>query len=186
MKINQPRKSALLGEGLLQSLGKDQPWAQSSQNSPRGIGTPYTTADSHLCHRLPDFQPRVFSAFLLRKAPRPRPCRSDPPGVFLWKLPLPLHVEHEVSAIDVLYDQEQAGEKGSGSETENTLKHALDVVLLAWAHRVEPPQVVAVWYHSADLLTHNCPKQEVMGHRGAPRVSREKLQVTGRLRLSVA
>lgn len=51
----------------------------------------------------------------------------DPPGVLLWKLPLPLHVEHEVSPIDILYDQEQPGrregQKGSGTET--ALKHML-------------------------------------------------------------
>jgi hypothetical protein len=30
-----------------------------------------------------------------------------PPGVLLWKLPLSLHVEHEVPPVDVLYYQEQ-------------------------------------------------------------------------------
>lgn len=35
----------------------------------------------------------------------------DLPGMLLRKLPLPLHVEHEVPPIDVLYDQEQPGRR---------------------------------------------------------------------------
>lgn len=35
--------------------------------------------------------------------------RRHSPGMLLWQLPLPLHVEHEVPSIDVLYDQEEPG-----------------------------------------------------------------------------
>lgn len=43
--------------------------------------------------------PAAARAHSLRPPPRP-------PGVLLRKLPLSLHVEHEVPAVDVLYDQE--------------------------------------------------------------------------------
>lgn len=44
----------------------------------------------------------------------PRPPGWHPPGVLLRKLPLSLHVEHEVPPVDVLYDQEQPGEEREG------------------------------------------------------------------------
>ena len=54
--------------------------------------------------------PRTLQAVAWPPLPLPPPpClpQLHPPGVLLGQLPLPLHVEHEVSTVDVLDDQEQ-------------------------------------------------------------------------------
>lgn len=83
---------------------------------------------SDLCH-LPEISSLSLqlTADLPRKVPMPTPppgptpARPCPPGVLLRKLPLSLHVEHEVPAVDVLYDQEQPEREregdGGGSDT---------------------------------------------------------------------
>ena len=57
-------------------------------------------------------QGRVTPRTLQAVACPPLP-QLHPPGVLLWQLPLPLHVEHEVAPVDILNDQEQpAGHTG--------------------------------------------------------------------------
>lgn len=59
-------------------------------------------------------QGRVTPRTLQAVACPPLP-QLHPPGVLLWQLPLPLHVEHEVAPVDILNDQEQpAGHTGWG------------------------------------------------------------------------